>query len=132
MTDVKKLLVVFKPGPGVDEWTVFCEGSGHGCIVDMSGSLEELKYFVAPAAHGATYNSELADLTSKLNALMNEVQNSRKDKRKKLGLYLSPRGLMPVWKTEADELPTLAPGSKEFDVEEMSDEEVENLFWPKT
>lgn len=128
----KQVIVIFQPAETGGEWVVFCKGAGDSCVdVDTSIAAQEVNYFVAPAADGAAYDSDLANLTTKLNAMIHEAHTARKDKGKKLGLYLSPRGLMPVWKIETDELPRLAPESKVFHIEEMPSGDVESLFWPK-
>jgi hypothetical protein len=92
-----------------------CKGAGEGCFVtaetlraDVSdtGSTRTLTYFPTVGEDSPVYDRELRDLADRLNAAINEAQaaNSAADgPEQQVGLTITNRGLLPVWKLVASD-----------------------------
>ena len=99
-----------KKGSVEPDGTILCYGSGIRCIStltdegDDGGEEKTLPTFLdAYSSDSARYDKDLSDLANKLNSLMKETHEKRKNRELTLGLLMMDRGMLPVWKRQLDD-----------------------------
>jgi hypothetical protein len=114
-----------------------CKGAGEGCFVtvealsaeaDDTGSMKTVTYFPTVGEDSPVYDRALGELADRLNAAINEVQaqaaNSATERTgKQVGLTITDRGLLPVWKSAASDDDKTGDGADRFDLEAMTETE---------
>ena len=107
---------------------VDCAEPGNTCMIETvkPSALGAPRYFASQRTDAHNYDAVLGELSGALNGLVEKAYLARKDSTARVGLLLTHRGLLPVWKRP----PTVAPGrvSLERTLEDMSDEEVTALL----
>ncbi|OED00939.1 hypothetical protein [Rhizobium sp. YK2] len=85
-----------------------CSRPGGGCFVTAASmndddGAEMSNYFPKVAENSPVYDAALAEVSDRLNAAINEVQqrekqNSARDSRLEIGLVVTEIGFQPIWK----------------------------------
>lgn len=110
-------------GGGVD-----CSKPGNTCMIETltASALGAPRYFASQRRDASNYDALLGELSDNLNAMVEKAYLARKDSDARVGLLLTHRGLLPVWRRPA----AGAQGrvNSERTLEDMSDDEVTALL----
>jgi hypothetical protein len=110
-----------------------CKGAGKGCFVTEEAlridadSRKTATYFPAVGEDSPVYDRALRELADRLNAAISEAQtqaaNSTRSRTvEHIGLAITERGLLPVWKLTASDDDNAGDGTDLVDLEAMTEE----------
>lgn len=119
---------VFRLGEPAGDGGVDCVNPGNTCMIETltASASGAPSYFASQRRDAPNYDALLGELSDKLNGMVEKAYLARKDSTNRVGLLLTHRGLLPVWRRPA----TSAQGSvnSEQTLEDMSDEEMTALL----
>jgi hypothetical protein len=119
---------VFRLGVPTGDGGVDCVDPGNTCMIETltAAASGAPRYFASQRRDAPNYDATLAELSDRLNRMVEQAYLARTDSSSRVGLLLTHRGLLPVWKRSA----TSAPGkvNSEGALEGKSDEEVTALL----
>jgi hypothetical protein len=107
---------------------VNCIKPGNTCLIETltAAASGAPRYFACQRQDAPNYDATLGELSNKLNGMVEKAYLARKDRNARVGLLLTHRGLLPVWKRLATD--AQGPVTSERTLEGMSDEEVTALL----
>lgn len=107
---------------------VDCVHPGNSCLIDLL--LPSLagapRYFASQRSDAPNYDALLGTLSDQLNAVVEQAHLARTDGHARVGLLLTHRGLLPVWKRPGTPAQDSVSMARTLDT--MSDDEVTALL----
>ena len=107
---------------------VDCVQPGHSCMIAPlpASATGAPRYFASQRSDASNYDARLSSLSDELNALVEHAYLARTNSDAALGLLLTHRGLLPVWKRPGTSARPSANTERTFD--DLSDDEVTALL----
>jgi len=119
---------IFLLGEPTGDGGMDCTKPGNTCMIETltASASGAPRYFATQRRDAPNYDAILGEFSDQLNGMVEKAYLARKDSNARVGLLLTHRGLLPVWKRPA----TGAQASlhNERTLDDMSDDEVTALL----